>query len=1192
MSSRQISWEADDFKDIKKLYALFEKIGYNLGDQNKMDPKLVPGLKKVNISKHIKGLYQVVYQEMEIQIWLIYAPNKASQKTWRNLINKEVMESYGDYVLFFKKDSSQYWISIIADDILEEIVFKPESPSPKSDRFIKDLLSKRPLIDPKGLTASILQAKHELTAKKLSATILKGEEFNTFLLFKRAGLYIGGDLDLIAPRRDAPLKDTIIKVLVSTEYNENWISNNLMHLVGEYHNSTKNNLRNIILIFKDSICYYSAKGQLYEKFPYSQKEVKMLISRLISIVACFDVKAAFNSETFEQQFGEFSPFFIKASYVFKTYLRDFKDEIEFIRKEWERFFGKVYQTKDIDEELFVKHTYLSLIIKIVLFCKYLPEKLVDDSTSFVELADYFEKRGIELFINDFYAWVNRIEMIRENLYDALKNAEYESEDIFRKIYQDMVSPATRHALGEFYTPPGLASLMVDHAYKFGMETLDPACGSGTFLIEIITSIKKSGKSLEDQYKAISKIYGFDINPIAVLVSKANILLHLEEYPNTNLPVNIFLVDSVFPIKRISQSSIDWGLCESFPLGDEGELIINEKFFYTPNSEDSYNYLKDFISILQFIDELMVANDEAKILIAKFNSKFNNSWLDEEIIMKSYNSEKTYRDNIINIINELAGLHKKKKNHIWLYLLYNSIGTKLVRNKMELVIGNPPWIGLNNIYSSEYQDLIKKFAKKYNIGPSKSANISNLEFSSIFIYQCTDLYLKKNGKIKFLVPRAVNKGSHNDCLRQFKNLYNLELWDFEKPRPFTEEFVVFTANKKIIGFENLSQITKRLKMKYRDYQPKLEGGWSFNIIEEKSSDNWVPANIELISKGVGKKKVSFFSVGRFISPEIKVLLPPFKKSDYHSLFYNGAVVTPRNLLFIKRDGDSYIFDDQQLKSAKRQWKYKAFDRITPSKSNVYGIIKSDALVPYHIFKRYEAFLPIKVENGNFVFDNDLKGKDKEHWEFIEREFEKKRKKKKNEEPGKHIITLWDQINYLNKLINPMQAKPLKLIYNASSRIHLKAAIIRGEYIIDTTCYYYGLTDEAEAYYLLAIFNSSLLTFALIEIKSERHIHKHPFDFPIPLWDPKNGLHQEINKKGKLLEKKVNKFVEEWINDEINKENKKRANSRKVQSKLNPSIEKDRHIVIKSGQSLEKALYNHIEEDLNILDPLISRLLHEE
>ncbi len=1195
MSIKEILWKPEDFKTVENFYQIFHKAGYNLGDPEKMDPKLIPSLKKTSISKNIEELYQVVYHEMEFQVWLVIAPKRANKRNWRKLIISEVMESYGDYVIFFTKDFSQLWISIISDDIIEEMIFKLDNPSAKIDRFIGDLLNKKPLVDPKGLTASILQAKHTLTAKKLYRTILNKDENNTFLLFKRSGLYIKGDLDLIAPRKEAPLKRSVLKVLISKKSTEeNWVKNNLMTIIGEFHESTSENLEDIIVLYKNAFCFYDVKGNLYDTLEYSdkKKDSESLMGFLTSLVSCFDVKAAFNAETFEQQFGEFSPLFIRAKYEFKAFIDNNKKKIDFIKKEWKRFFGKVYQTKDIDEELFIKHTYLSSIIKIVLFCKYLPDKVVNSSNSFVELSEYFESRGIEIFINDFYSWGNELVNIRELLYRALKNADYETVDVFRVIYQDMVSPATRHALGEFYTPPELARLLVEDAYSFGMKVLDPACGSGTFLIQILQEIINSGESLEKQYNAITNIYGFDINPIAVLVSKANLLLHIEELPNKHLPVNVFLTDSIFPLKRVPQMNMEYGIYESFTIAKDQNILINEKFFQIPNKENSYNYLRDFIRFLQYIDELMVRDRSLDNIIQNFDRKFREDWLENNIQFQSSELIKTYKDNLHDIISQLYQLYLEDRDHIWVYLLYNSIGTKLVRNQMDLVIGNPPWIGLNSIYSSEYQNQMKILAKNVGISPSKTANVSNLEISSLFLFQCTEMYLKKNAKIIFLVPRAVNKGSHNDCFRQFKNLKDIEMWDFEKPRPFTEEFVVLAGHKKNREKESSIEIEKRLRMVYRNFQPKFDGAWSFEEYKTKYSENWIPAFVDKITRGSGKKRRTFYSIGRFIPYEIKQRLPPLSKSQYHGKFYLGTHFNPRNLFFVRRIDDHYVCDEDQLKWSKNPWKYVPYKSVSIDSAYIFNIIKSDSLCPFYIFNTYKAFLPIRSTEDAYSFDENMPEECKNHWEFLQSEWDKHRKKKKDEVTGQDIITLWDRLDFHQDLTKPMQNNNFKIVYNASSRIHLKAALVIGEYLIDTSCYYYGVTTEdyTELYYLLAVLNSKLLTFSIIEIKDERNIHKHPFDFPIPLWNPENKLHQDISKYGKLFEVKVKNFVDNWIKKEMEDINKKLKKSTK--KKLIPSNIEDRLEIIKSGQKLENAIYNHIDEDLDGLDELVSELLHNE
>jgi len=141
--------------------------------------------------------------------------------------------------------------------------------------------------------------------------------------------------------------------------------------------------------------------------------------------------------------------------------------------------------------------------------------------------------------------------VQREAFEALHNAEFIIDDLFRTIYQEMVSPATRHALGEFYTPAPLAQKMVEEIYRFGQYVLDPACGSGTFLIEILNLIYNSTKKDDAKVDAVSKIYGFDVNHIAVLVARSNLLLLTDKiFPkNNNIPINIFLTDSLNPINE-------------------------------------------------------------------------------------------------------------------------------------------------------------------------------------------------------------------------------------------------------------------------------------------------------------------------------------------------------------------------------------------------------------------------------------------------------------------------------------------------------------------------------------------------------------------------------------------------------------------------------------------------------------------
>lgn len=124
-------------------------------------------------------------------------------------------------------------------------------------------------------------------------------------------------------------------------------------------------------------------------------------------------------------------------------------------------------------------------------------------------------------------------------------------DILTGIYDRFLDRAKRKALGEFYTPPSIARYMVDCLdIRAGDSTLDPACGSGTFLIEAYERIV--GKEIEsgradfaDARRALSHIAGIDINPFSAVVAQVQLLWHL-------LPMKEAILADGFPDLRISE----------------------------------------------------------------------------------------------------------------------------------------------------------------------------------------------------------------------------------------------------------------------------------------------------------------------------------------------------------------------------------------------------------------------------------------------------------------------------------------------------------------------------------------------------------------------------------------------------------------------------------------------------------------
>lgn len=252
-------------------------------------------------------------------------------------------------------------------------------------------------------------------------------------------------------------------------------------------------------------------------------------------------------------------------------------KIEFEKKYqlWKSVFENIYG-KEINDSLFLKHSYFASILKILMKVK--AEKL--EEKDFIELyylpeLKYFFCPDLELDI------ITQIEIL-------LNNSCFSPQDIFQELYQQFFLVITRHKIGEFYTPSNLVKEMINDVYRVGIKTLDPSCGSGSFLIELIIKILNSDIEKKLKFEAIKNIYGFDINPLATLTAKINILILLIEVYEvkiSELPkINIFLVDALFPNQYDKDSVIELSeLHNSFDIiiGNPPWLtykdIINKKY---------------------------------------------------------------------------------------------------------------------------------------------------------------------------------------------------------------------------------------------------------------------------------------------------------------------------------------------------------------------------------------------------------------------------------------------------------------------------------------------------------------------------------------------------------------------------------------------------------------------------------------
>ncbi len=116
-------------------------------------------------------------------------------------------------------------------------------------------------------------------------------------------------------------------------------------------------------------------------------------------------------------------------------------------------------------------------------------------------------------------------------------------DLLKDVYQHYLPPEERKSLGEFYTPDPVIKYILDRVgYRStnsieGRTLLDPACGSGGFLVEaarrLIGRYKRKGTDLDDPDMAKEvietvreQIHGLDIHPFACFIAEMNLLFQV------------------------------------------------------------------------------------------------------------------------------------------------------------------------------------------------------------------------------------------------------------------------------------------------------------------------------------------------------------------------------------------------------------------------------------------------------------------------------------------------------------------------------------------------------------------------------------------------------------------------------------------------------------------------------------------
>ena len=797
-----------------------------------------------------------------------------------------------------------------------------------------------------------------------------------------------------------------------------------------------------------------------------------------------------------QRFGVRSPTFQLVQQTLTGLLGEIADdtELEVWRGQWKSLLSKVYGSDIADDNLFIRHTYLSQFAKLLVFgaLEGRPDKVNIPS---VVNGEAFHKHGISnIGENDFFSWLMMAQIRAESL-DLLYSLSAElqvydlsaiRQDLLKQLYQDLVDPDTRHDLGEYYTPDWLAQLTLQEIdYAAPQSLLDPACGSGTFLFNAIRRLADKGLSGRDLVDfALNNIVGTDVHPLAVTIARINYLLALSEHLDMSNggseapPLPVFLADALI-------GPLTYRGPEAVPITVDVE---KDEAFQIPLES-----AKDEEKLTKTIDYM---DDMAKGVV-------NGAKIEEfarifrRLVQDLYEglSNPIFSNHWASNFQLLVELIRDGRDSIWTYILKNlSRPLVLAEKGFDVVIGNPPWLSYRYINSPVWQEEVKALYIHYQLIDSGDVKLfTQMDLSTLFFAHAKDRYLKDGGTLAFVMPRSVLTGAKQH--RPFQRQGITRILDVGDVSPLFN----VPAAVLILSGENI---------KKADIPTK-----TFRATFDKHELPLIEAEPQLT---VGE------SFTNFVDPKISCIY-------YYELFAQGASLVPRNLCFVRPAGLPNVpiveTDPELNKDAKAPWKGIKLEGTVHS-PYVYATLLSKHLLPFGCQKLNMVALPFRQsEAGKLEFLEDfLAFAVTAHHRSFTTWFEKM----SNiwEERKKTDITLPERFDYHKLLTKQSVTDRFRVIYGGSGT-NIACCVLDLDYddlriyrrrvsgfVVDYTCFHYTAPTLEEAHYLCAILNSPVVNDEIKAHQPEglwgaRHIQRTPFEAcAIPIFDADNPDHLEL------------------------------------------------------------------------------------
>ena len=407
-------------------------------------------------------------------------------------------------------------------------------------------------------------------------------------------------------------------------------------------------------------------------------------------------------------------------------------------------------------------------------------------------------------------------------------------DLLGELYQQYFDPETRKALGEFYTPQPVIEYIMDGVdYDRGVANerlIDPACGSGTFLVEAVEryldDVERYANGEPDWEEHLRdlctrpRIVGLDIHPFAVLMAQIRFVVAIlpayrkakrqnPEFTLHRLP--IYRTDTLRNERELTGIDIgddgarqltwdsltedeqDVRIPVPLPVEVEDEDVetqdgflvrrVRMPLFDTIQLETGVSNFGEYFAALQGVLDTV---KDHMALAEEFGDEFDWEYrggLEERInryTARDYSGVEEFFASYVDDMLENVRYLKKKHNDGRLFKMFeDTVLSLVVKNYMEYdyVVGNPPYVRIQNLPDE----------KKEMMDELYEATTGNYDIYCPFYERGLEWLAEGTGKLGYITPNQFMVTDYGEGLRRvlLRESRIKEVYDFRDSGVFED-----------------------------------------------------------------------------------------------------------------------------------------------------------------------------------------------------------------------------------------------------------------------------------------------------------------------------------------------------------------------------------------------------------------------